>query len=334
MPRSLITLSLADLADGQEADFYVLMTSKEELKTKKNQPYFKVGFRDGRREVSFPIWGDSPWAEECRDQWQPGRYYKVRAVYRESNYGPQLEIRKIRPVTEADRGEGFDEANLQKQSRFDRNEMLAELVAIVQQEIADEPLRKLTLELLEQNREAILRYPAATRNHHAFVGGYIEHVLSVTRTCLFLADKYRAMYPEMEPPLSRDLVIAGGVLHDIGKMRELEPRPEGAVYTAAGDLIGHVLQGRDMVREAAVGKGLDPELQLRLEHIIVSHQRLPEWGAPKPPMTPEALLVHFADDTDAKMQMYVSILAEEAGDAPVTTARNALQQKLYRGRKA
>ena len=86
-----------------------------------------------------------------------------------------------------------------------------------------------------------------------------------------------------------------------------------------------------MVREAAAGRAIDPELLLRLEHVIVSHQRLPEWGSPKPPMTPEALIVHYADDLDAKYQMMVAILREDTNPGPVTSKKNALYQKVYRG---
>jgi 3'-5' exoribonuclease len=80
-----------------------------------------------------------------------------------------------------------------------------------------------------------------------------------------------------------------------------------------------------------VGRDVDREILLRLEHIIISHQRLPEWGSPKPPMTPEALLVHYADDVDAKYQMMATILRDDANPGPVTSRKNALQQKVYRG---
>jgi 3'-5' exoribonuclease len=108
--------------------------------------------------------------------------------------------------------------------------------------------------------------------------------------------------------------------------------PAGAEYTASGELIGHILLGRDLVRAATVRHPLPPETLLRLEHIIVSHQRLAEWGSPKPPMTPEAMLVHFADDVDAKFQTVLAALAEK-GDGPFTTTRNPLAYKLFRGLK-
>ena len=94
---------LSEMQHGQEADLFVLMTVKEELTTRDGKPYFKVGFRDHGREVSFPIWHDSPWATDCREPWQPGTFYKLRAVYRDTNYGPQLDLRKIREVSTADR---------------------------------------------------------------------------------------------------------------------------------------------------------------------------------------------------------------------------------------
>jgi 3'-5' exoribonuclease len=187
------------------------------------------------------------------------------------------------------------------------------------------------VDILQNHRAELLTLPSATRNHHAYVGGFLEHVLSVTRTCLFLADKYEDYYPELDPPLNKDVVVAGAILHDIGKLRELEQRPQGAAYTPEGHLIGHVLQGRDIVREAAAGRELDAEALLRIEHVIVSHQRLPEWGAPKPPMTPEAIIVHYADDLDAKYHMMVQALKDAATDGPTVMARNGLQQIVYRG---
>jgi 3'-5' exoribonuclease len=93
-----------------------------------------------------------------------------------------------------------------------------------------------------------------------------------------------------------------------------------------------MLQGRDIVREAAAGRQIDPELLLRLEHIIVSHQRLPEWGSPKPPMTPEALLVHYADDVDAKYNMMFQALRDDTTPGEMTSStKNMLYQRVYRG---
>ena len=270
-------VNLCDLSDGDTGDFFALLTSKEDLTTRDGKPYFRVGFRDARREVSFPIWGDSPWAVSCRDEWTPGTFYKLRAVYQETNYGPQLEIRKIREVVDADGADGFDPSMCLERTRFDPGAMFDELLSIARQRIARDGLRAVVESILVANRHEMLTCPAARHHHHAFSGGLLEHTLSVTRTALFLADKYDEYYPDLAPRLDKELVVAGAILHAVGKLRELEQDPTGATYTPAGELVGHVLLGRDMVREAAAAAEIDAQTLLRLEHLIVSHQRLPEW---------------------------------------------------------
>jgi 3'-5' exoribonuclease len=324
-------IALSAIVPGQEADMFLLMTAKEQLNTREGKPYFRVGFRDSGREVAFPIWDNSPWAVECRDKWTPGAFYKVRAVYRETNYGPQLDIRKIREVCDADTADGFDPTSCQPVSRYEPQAMFDEMLAIVRERISDAPLRALVEKVLHDNRVELLRIPAARHNHHAFVAGWLEHTLSVTKTVVYLADKYAEYYNDMRPPLDKSMAVAGAILHDIGKLRELEQRADGAVYTASGALIGHILQGRDIVREAAAVCPLPPDTLLRLEHLIIAHQRLPEWGSPKPPMTPEALLVHYADDIDAKFHMMAEILRNDTSDGPVTSKKNVLMQQIYKG---
>ena len=331
MPLPMPIGALSALLPGQEADIFVLLTAKEQLNTREGKPYFRVGFRDGGREVAFPIWDNSPWAVECRDKWTPGAFYKVRAVYRETNYGPQLDIRKIREVCEADAADGFDPATCLPVSRYEPQAMFDEMLAIVRERITDSPLRALVEKILTDNRDDLLRIPAARHNHHAFLAGWLEHTLSVTRTVIYLTDKYAAYYDELDPPLDKSMAVAGAILHDIGKLRELDQRADGAVYTASGALIGHLLQGRDIVRETAADCPLPPDTLLRLEHLIIAHQRLPEWGSPKPPMTPEALLVHYADDIDAKFHMMAAILRNDTSDGPVTSKKNVLGQQVYKG---
>jgi len=340
--KTVAVVPLAELATNQEADFFALLSGKEELKTRDNKPYYKVTFRDARRTVTTPIWCDSAWAADCRDGWQLGEFYKLRAAYRESSYGPQLEIKKIRAVLESDVADGFDPLMCLEQSRFSSVQMFDELVALAQQRIEQKALRSLVVEILRQHREMLLDLPAATKNHHAYVGGFLEHVLSVTKTCVYLADKYDEYYVDMQPRLDKGLVVAGAILHDIGKLREIEQQKGGAEYTSAGALLGHIVQGRDIVREAAAelksaaerdgaAPPLDSETLLRLEHIIISHQRLPEWGSPKPPMTPEALIVHYADDLDAKYNMMYCVLRDNTETGPVTSKKNSLFQQVYKG---
>jgi 3'-5' exoribonuclease len=331
MPPAMPIVALSEMLPGQEADVFVLMTAKEQLTTREGKPYYKVGFRDRGREVAFPVWDNSPLAGDCRDHWTPGVFYKVRAAYRETNYGPQLDIRKIREVIDADADDGFDPTMCLPQSRFEPERMFDELLATAREEIVEPSLRSLVEAILTGNRAALLHIPAARHNHHAFVGGLLEHTLSVARTCIYLAGKYAEYYPDMQPPLDRSLVVAGAILHDIGKLRELDQRPEGTTYSADGAMIGHMLLGRDMVREAAAACPLPGDMLLRLEHLVIAHQRLPEWGSPKPPMTPEALIVHYADDLDAKFCMMASILRNDTNPGPVTSKKNVLMQHVYRG---
>jgi 3'-5' exoribonuclease len=234
-------------------------------------------------------------------------------------------------VVEADAADGFDPAMCLPQSRFDPQQMFDELLAIARQRIANPALQSLVESILQGHRELLLRLPAARRNHHAFVAGWLEHTLSVTRTCVYLADKYADYYPQLKPPLDKGLVVAAGILHDIGKLREIDPQPSGTVYTAEGELVGHILLGRDVVRESPASAAVDADTRLRLEHAILAHQRLPEWGSPKPPMTPEAMIVHYADDLDAKYAIMAGILRDDNRAGPVTTDKNLLRQKFYRG---
>ena len=127
-------------------------------------------------------------------------------------------------------------------------------------------------------------------------------------------------------------MVAGAILHDVGKLVELERRKQRYEYSAAGRLIGHILIGRDIVRKAAESvPELDGDALLRLEHIIVAHQNLPEWGSPKTPHTLEALLVHYADDLDAKFQIMARALETDRTEGSFTSRQNALRRHIYRG---
>ena len=279
---------LADLQPGQQADCFALLANRERATTRDGKPYYRCSFRDADRVVTAMIWADSAFFTDCDQSWQPGQFFKLRCRYSESNYGPQIDLDRVREATDEDRADGFDPAKFYVCSRFDVEEMYAELTYLVEAEIEETPLRQLVADILAEHAEAIKTIPAAMRNHHAYRGGFLEHVLSVTKLALHLADKYRAYYSDMQPPLCKSLVIAGAVLHDIGKLIELDAQPHGAEYTAEGRLIGHILLGRDLVRDKAaeIGK-IDPETLLRLEHIIVAHQNLPNGVPPSPRTAPK-----------------------------------------------
>lgn len=324
---------LRELEPGQQADCFALLAMKDRAKTRDGKPYYRVLFRDAVRTVTAMIWNDTAWFAACEESWQVGSFYKLRCRYDETKYGPQIELDNIREAVEDDAADGFDPAEFFDSSSFDVDEMFSELLGIAHDEISDVPLRELVIGLLEDHAEEIRRLPAASRYHHAFIGGYLEHVLSVTRTAVFLADKYCDHYRDMQPPLSKSLVVAGAVLHDVGKLIELEFHPQGSTYTAEGRMIGHLLLGRDLVRDKAAGiPEMDREVLLRLEHLIVAHQNLPEWGSPIPPLTPEALLVYYADDIDAKFHMMARALQGEPPPGEQFTSRdNPLRRNIFRG---
>ncbi|MDA0834267.1 MAG: HD domain-containing protein [Planctomycetota bacterium] len=332
MAHEIPLLKLCDIGEGELADCFALLTQKEPGRTRDQKPYFRLQFRDARRTVAVMIWHDSVWFELCEQNWKVGQFFKLRARFQETQYGPQLELANIREVEETDTADGFSPFDFFPASRFDISQMFAELVGMAQEQIADTSLRTLVVDLLNEHAELIQRLPAATRNHHTFTGGYLEHVLSVTRTALYLADKYSDYYRNMQPPLSKSLVIAGAILHDIGKVQELDYQPQQTSYSPSGKLIGHILLGRDLVREKArTIADFDPEILLRLEHIIVAHQNLPEWGSPIAPHTPEALLVHYADEIDAKFHMMATALEAPADDELFTGRDNPLRRAIFRG---
>ncbi len=327
------SVSLSEMSPGDQGDCFALLASKDRATTRDGKPYYRCEFRDSHRVATAMIWQDSAWFKACDSTWQVGEFYKLRCRYDENKYGPQVELDKVRPVEEADREQGFDPRDFFESSRFPTDEMFDELLDIARTQIDDPSLTQLVVEVLTDHQEDFQTIPAASRNHHAFASGLLEHVLSVTKTCIYLADKYGQYYTNMQPELSKSLIVAGAILHDIGKLVELRNEPQGAVYTAHGRLIGHILIGRDMVREKAASiDNFDPETLLRLEHIIVAHQNLPEWGSPIAPHTPEALLVHYADDIDAKFHMMATSLEEEAqGDEEFTGRDNGLRRPIFRG---
>jgi 3'-5' exoribonuclease len=319
---------------GQQGDFFALLTERSRGATREGKPFYTCRFRDRKRTVTFMVWADGPWFEKCEADWREGKFYKLRAAYGEhEKYGPQMELINLRPATEADAEDGFDPAEFVEHSRYDRDALFAELRGLVEREIADEPLRRLVLSLLDWNAVALKRRPASAGKYFPFTGGLLEHTLSVTTTCLHLVAKYTAAYPELKPPLNRDLVVAAAALHEIGRVQELDDDLLAPQPTVAGRLFGHLFLGRDMVRDAARAQGdVNPELLQLLEHVLVSHLTLPEWGSPRLPMIPECLLLHHADDLDAKLEMYVRCLTHDVSPGPFTDRDPVLGKPLFKGR--
>jgi 3'-5' exoribonuclease len=329
-------MRLGDLIPGQTADFFALLSEKVRAARRDGKPYFTCRFRDAGRVVACMIWADGPWFEVCDTRWQQGQFYKLNATYQEHpTYGPQIELHDIRPIADEDSQAGFNPFDFVERTRRDVNAMFDELCLLAETHIADVPLRGLVLSLLKCHETALKQRPATLRHFYPFAGGLLEHILSVTRTSLLLVDYYLAVHADLQPPLNRDLVVAGAILHDLGRVVELGDDVVNVQPTVPGRMLGHILLGRDLVRDMARELGdVDGELVGLLEHIILSHLTLPEWGSPRLPVIPECLILHHADDLDAKLEMYVRCLSRDQDPGPFTARDPVLGKALLKGRKA
>ncbi|MCS6850165.1 MAG: HD domain-containing protein [Gemmataceae bacterium] len=325
---------LCELTPGQHGDFFALLAERTRSATRDGKPYYTCRFRDLHRTATFVAWSDGAWFERCETEWREGGFYKIRGTYLEhERYGPQIDIENIRAVVAADHEDGFDPLSLVERSRHDPEVMAAELRTLVTTEIADEPLRRLVLMILDRHGDALRQRPATTNKFFPFAGGLLEHTLSVVRNCLLLADKYRQQYPDLRPPLNRDLIVAAAVLHDIGRVLEFSDDVGSPQPTVPGRLLGHLFLGRDLVRDTAREiVDIDPELLLLLEHMIVAHLNLPEWGSARLPLVPECLILHHADDLDAKLEMYVRCLSRDVAPGPFTERDPVLGRPLLKER--
>lgn len=335
-PRKPPLVKLGEMQPGQYADTFAQLAEKKPGTTQTGKPFYTVRFRDPRRTATVMVWADGGLFEECQADWQVGQFFKIRGTFVEhEKYGPQIDVEKIRPVEDGDRAEGFSELDFLERSRFDPDVMLAELDALAVAEIADAPLRALTRKLLLDHAAELKLLPGSVRHYYPFAGGWLEHTLSVARNCVWLADRYATQFPDLTPALNRDLVVAGAVLHDIGRVKELEAGPPGQPSRAgvAGELFGHLFLAYDMIRTAAKDvPELNPELLDLLLHVVVSHLRLPEWGSPRLPCIPEVLILHHADDLDAKFEMYARCLTKDTTDGPFTERDPVLGRALLKQR--
>jgi 3'-5' exoribonuclease len=317
-------VTLHELEPNHEADVFAQLTEKESAKTKEGKPFLWVTFRDARRAVRFPVWSDTAIFKEIKAL-QTGTYCKLRTTYRITSRGPMLEIHRIRAVDEADTRDGLNPA---LPTPAPAEKMFEELQTIAKQQLGKDPLHQLVTKILIEYRHALSFGVASRLHHHNYIGGLLEHTLSVTKIAVALVDHYHAMYPERVKDISRPLVVTGAILHDIGKILEYEPQLGSHQHSVTGELIGHAILGRDIVREAAHGIDLAPAVRTHLEHIIVSHQRFPDWGAAKPPMSLEAMIVHHADSCDALTGCCWNTFSQGLMEHGMTSKKNVLGYPL------
>lgn len=260
----------------------------------KGTPYLDLVLADCEGEAVAKLWDYSPemGAYESED------IVKVRGVITVWKDTEQLKIDRIRHATEDD---GYDLSLLLPCAPFDPAWLYDELYALAGG-FENEDLRMLVQYLLREHREALLRFPAALKLHHATRGGLLHHSWTIVQLARGVCDTY--------PLLDRELVYAGAILHDIGKLAELETGKLGiaSAYTAPGQLLGHISIGVSMISEAGQLLGVSDETILLLEHMLLSHHDKPEFGSPKPPMFPEAEVLSELDLLDSRLYAMFSAL--------------------------
>jgi 3'-5' exoribonuclease len=289
----------ADLESGDRIIACYSVSNAAAARTKHDKPYLRLQLSDLHGTIEARVWDD---AERLTPVAQPGVYVGVRGRVEVFQGQRQVVVEQLERVQVEPDDLGFFLPRCPR----DPDEMEAALSDLMGS-VKEEPFRKLLRHLLGPRTETgrwFRQAPAAKRNHHAYVGGLLEHTVSVTRLCDTMAAHYG-------PSVDRDLLITGALLHDIGKVQEIAIEA-GFPYTTAGKLLGHILLGLEMVHEA--GRHLEvPESRLRLvEHLVASHQGRYEWHSPSEPRTLEALILHYADDTDAKVQQAIDLVRASA----------------------
>ncbi len=288
---------LDQVAEGGRVAACYCVASKQLALTKNDKPYLRLQLCDRSGEIEGRVWDD---AERVHARLAEGGFVGVRGRIESFRGQRQLKVEEIAPL---DVSPEDLELFLPRAGR-DLDDLEAELDALIDS-VHDAALRDLLTRMLGRDCEtglAFRRAPAAKRNHHAYVGGLLEHTVSVAWVCSALARHYGAA-------LDRDLLVAGALLHDIGKVREIGVAG-GFPYTDEGKLLGHIVIGVQMVRDAARDvPALADDRALLLQHLVASHQGKYEWQSPKIPATLEALLLHYVDDLDAKMHQALALVA-------------------------
>lgn len=274
-----------------------LMVKQKSLHPYRDRPGQYLNLVLGNRwgEVSCKVWKGG---EALYARYAPGDVVRVDGKVEDYNGQLQLRLRTIEPAG------GYDVTDFIPVSPRDRSEMLVELSSLVEG-IGNPYLRGLLKQFTEDPglAEAFSRAPAAKRHHQAYLGGLMEHTLNVAQLCKKMAEVYVNQ-------VDADLLVAGALLHDIGKVKEFN-YDRLIDYTDQGRLLGHIVLGAQMV----AGKidslpEFPPELKLKVLHIIVSHHGEYEWQSPKRPKFLEALLVHRADLIDADAHKFAQVTGE------------------------
>ncbi len=271
--------------------------------TRAGKPYLSLIFADKSGEVSGPAWDN---AEALQKFCVAGAVVRVRGTVQTYRDKLQLKVDHIESVD----GQSHHMNDFVAASTRNPVSMESELGERIA-EVTNPFLRKLLKKIFTGTDvgERFLRAPAAKGIHHAYLGGLLEHSLSMARVASMLADHY--------PGVDKDLVIAGALLHDIGKTVELHNEVGVIDYTDIGRLKGHLVIGSEFIaRTVETIKGFPKELLTHIQHLVLSHHGRQEFGSPVVPMTAEALLLSFIDDMDAKMNLVEQLRSKLRSDEP------------------
>jgi 3'-5' exoribonuclease len=261
--------------------------------------------------------------ERFKDEFEAGEFVRVEARATTFQGQPQLAVTHIRRVNAPqDRLQGFREEDCVLSAPRSIDEMWAELKTQIQ--AVRDPHIRVLLNRITADHEAELReWPAAQTIHHAYRGGLLEHKLKMAETGRFLARAYE---------VNEDIVLAGVLLHDIGKLQELRYEPGATGYTRDGNLVGHIGLGLIMVREAITSiSGFPDDLRAQIEHLIVSHHGTRDHGSPVEPRTIEAFILAMVDELDTRIHQVRRAIREDASSEEFTAWHKRLGRVFYKG---
>ena len=307
------------LKQGERLDELFLVKSARLSETKAGKPYLILVVMDRSGEVSGPIWDK---ALEVQKLCTPGEIIRVAGLVQSYRDSLQLKIDSVLPVVRS----AVELGDFFPVSLKNIKEMADELQALLRA-IQNPYLKKLLNYFFNKSDwwPEFQESPAAKGIHHAYIGGLLEHSLSVAQLCHFMADHYEGV--------DHSLLVAGALLHDIGKLEELKAENGVVEYTVAGRLKGHLVIGSEMIGKAAAQiKDFPEELLEQLQHLILSHHGRLEFGSPTVPMTVEAFVLSFVDDLDAKMNQTEQLRRKmKSGEKGWTDYQRTLERYLYLG---
>ena len=293
------------------------LCARKERRTGRSGPFLVLQLQDVSGEIGAKVFQD---VDVLDPQFEVSEFVAVQG--RCNSYNGRLEVLvdKIRRVIPEDAKLGFREEDCIPCSPRPLDEMWTELQDRVAS-VADPHIRELLVRVVAGNEERLRIWPAARQMHHAYRGGLLEHLLKIMEIGLRLADAYDAR---------RDLVIAGALLHDIGKLHELT-YDVATDYSVEGNLIGHIVIGVGMVRDVIrTIPDFPRDLELELEHLILSHHGEREFGSPVLPSTIEAMILAAVDDFDAKMNQVRRHLATDESEGRFTSYHRNLERAFLK----